>query len=176
MALQLGLLQCLPRSLLTLEQVALRRQPHNIGAAPPFTAGAFLHSVGGGGASSTGALPVSGAEGAACSGTASLWEDHCDTLVLPLQVAPQVQDDFDLPEEGLQEVDPRNREENQVGAHVHFTLLQSQASCRDVTLLHVNAPASVQSSPAVMTTVQGVRQAALWGGNLGLSCAGHIHT
>ena len=48
------------------------------------------------------------------------------TLVLPVQVAPQVQDDFDLPEEGLQEVDPRNREENQVGAHAQSKHIESR--------------------------------------------------
>ncbi len=58
------------------------------------------------------------------------WEQHGEVLVLTLQVAPQVQDDFDLPEEGLQEVDPRNREENQVG--VRST--SSQPSCRDVNM------------------------------------------
>ena len=46
-------------------------------------------------------------------------------LVLALQVAPHVQDDFDLPEEGLQEVDPRNREENQVGAHAQQERIES---------------------------------------------------
>ena len=72
------------------------------------------------------ALPVGGAKGAAWSGTDSLCEHYGLTLVLPVQVAPQVQDDFDLPEEGLQEVDPRNREENQVRAPAQSKHIESR--------------------------------------------------
>lgn len=41
-------------------------------------------------------------------------EAHVEALDKQSEVAPHVQDDFDIPEEDLKEMDPRHQEENQV--------------------------------------------------------------
>ena len=41
-------------------------------------------------------------------------EAHVEALGKQSEVAPHVQDDFDIPEEALKELDPRDQQENQV--------------------------------------------------------------
>ena len=41
-------------------------------------------------------------------------EAHVEALDKQSEVAPHVQDDFDIPEEDLKELDPRDQQENQV--------------------------------------------------------------
>ena len=41
-------------------------------------------------------------------------EAHVEAFDKQSEVAPHVQDDFDIPEEDLKELDPRDQQENQV--------------------------------------------------------------
>lgn len=41
-------------------------------------------------------------------------EAHVEALDKQSEVAPHVQDDFDIPEEDLKDLDPRDQQENQV--------------------------------------------------------------
>ena len=53
-------------------------------------------------------------------------EAHVEAFDKQSEVAPHVQDDFDIPEEDLKELDPRDQQENQV--YIHAVLLLNSAS------------------------------------------------
>ena len=50
-------------------------------------------------------------------------EAHLEDFDKQSEMAPHVQDDFDIPEEDLKELDPRDQQENQVHIHVSCSIL-----------------------------------------------------
>lgn len=53
-------------------------------------------------------------------------EAHVEAFDKQSEVAPHVQDDFDIPEEDLKELDPRDQQENQVHIHIACSMLCCQ--------------------------------------------------